>query len=274
MEGSHVRRGVDAILVRDKLPDHIWLESAAIGGHAMNAFASRDGGRTFAAVLPPEGYESDPLAFAGAMVELHPTEAEWVLATAYRAHCRRTVFLDCPKDAFVSHDLGETWRNLTANGAAHGVLSFDKAFWGFTQLHHQRNAATGEQEDITRETILAMVRTHEADVRRPSGKWHAMSKFVSSDTEFSTEHTAHLECANAAFTKESSGTIYVGVHADCDQLVDDAERGTGVRGDEASLYISENLGLSFQKACYPIDLTEDRCVRAEPSRAAPPPRRR
>ena len=111
---------------------------------------------------------------------------------------------------------------------------------------------------MTRETIVAIVRTSHADATTRTTSWHGLSKFVSSDTEFTTQHAAHLECANAMFIQEGSGSVYVGVHADCDQVVDDFEKSKALTSAQADLYVSKDLGLSFAKMCYPVDLTEDR----------------
>ena len=254
-----VTGGIGFIEKRKEMPNHLWFSAMAIKDHSMFGFSTRDGGKTFNVVMPPKGYESDPTAFAGAKIDFHPTEADWVLAIAYRANCKPTLFKACPKDAFVTHDFGTTWKNLTANGYANGIHSFEKAFWGYTQVHHQRTI-TGETLDVTKETILAIVRTDAADIHKKIGQWNSLSKFVSSDTEFVTEHKAHLECANAAFHQSGGGTIFVGVDSACDQVVNDDEKNAGVSSGEAALYVSEDLGLSFQKTCYPVDLSHDRYV--------------
>ena len=76
--------------------------------------------------------------------------------------------------------------------------------------------------------------------------------------QFMTEHKSHLECANSMFVHPKSGTVYVGVHAACDQIVNDDEKKTGFTTKAVALYVSESLGLSFSRACYPMDLTEKR----------------
>jgi len=172
------------------------------------------------------GQKYQPLepAFTIKEVKMHPTEAEWMLASHLTEGCKSAERKGCNMEVYLTQDLGKTWRLLQRYVA---------------QFEWAPSADGLLKPGMTKDSIF-MVTYAMTEGNQPFGVWSAKAQFSRSDDLWKTKYTLLPRGNRFLFLDKFIFVAVVNKHHET----------------QVNLYVSSEGGRVFKKARLPFQLTE------------------
>ena len=157
-------------------------------------------------------------------VKMHPTEAEWMLASHLTDGCKKAARTECNMEVYLTQDLGKTWKLLQRY-----VAQFEWA-----------PAADGVLKPGMEKTSIFMVTYAMHSGNQPFGVWSAKAVFSRSDDLWRTQYALLPRGNRFLFLEKFIFVAVVNKHHE----------------NQVNLYVSAEGGKIFKKARLPFQLTE------------------
>ncbi|GMH44817.1 hypothetical protein BSKO_12769 [Bryopsis sp. KO-2023] len=238
--------GVADVFVNPKDPKDIIIQGAG-----RYHWVSNDYGKSVRAVETP----GKTIALSHRL-NVHPTFSDWALTLVRRDECEDDELAYshmCAKDLFLTQDAwGEMkWTNLTeqSNGRIAAFIDYE---WGVAATENDSDTA------VPMKVIFATVYERPEHLKGPYAGWDKDVHFVRSDDFFQTGHIKVKECGNQF--EILAGNVFLGVPNSCPVDLDGKKRKLPENADAlsgVSLYVSQDIGASFQEACVPTVMNQD-----------------